>query len=330
MTANRIKKLVVFTIVLVTGYIQSCKKNELSVFPNAIVMPDKLSAFQIFKGKSSELIPSEPFAVYELATPLYSDYSEKQRLLKLPAGKTLLAVSEGLPQFPDSTVLVKTFFYYKDKRNPALGKNIIETRLLVKSEGQWNVGTYLWNEEQTEATLLTTGLNKPVSWLDEKDAQQVISYHIPSNAECNTCHQASNKIVPIGPKVRNLNRDIVRNNRQINQLQFLQEQGLLQPVDTASISKLPQWNSTRFTLEERARAYLDVNCAHCHSQTGFCPDARLFLDYELSLEETRIKKRRKSLVNRLEDGEMPKLGITVVHQEGVELVKAYVQSLPEE
>jgi len=109
-------------------------------------------------------------------------------------------------------------FYYKDNRNPALGKNIIATRLLVKAEGQWNVGTCLRNEEQTEATLLATGLNKPVSWLDEKGARPVISYHIPSNAECNTCYQASNKIIPIGPKVRNLNRDIVRNNRQLNQL----------------------------------------------------------------------------------------------------------------
>src|ERR1044072_1103682 len=109
------------------------------------LMP-RLSDYKIFAGDPAALIPGNGFQLYELATGLFTDYAEKQRLIKLPAGKTMLAVNEGLPQFPDSTILVKTFYYFNDKREPSKGKRLIETRLLVKDNGQWTAGTYVWND----------------------------------------------------------------------------------------------------------------------------------------------------------------------------------------
>jgi hypothetical protein len=128
----------------------------------------KLSDYNIFTGDPVALTPGNGFQLYELATGLFTDYAEKQQLIKVPSGQTITAVNDGLPQFPDSTILVKTFYYFNDKRNVSKGKRLIETRLLIKNNGQWMAGTYVWNKEQTEAALVTGGQKTTVSWIDEK------------------------------------------------------------------------------------------------------------------------------------------------------------------
>ena len=92
----------------------------------------RISDYKIFAGNPVALTPGNGFQLYELATGLFTDHAEKQRLIKVPAGKKIVAVSDGLPQFPDSTILVKTFYYFNDKRDTLKGKRLIETRLLVK------------------------------------------------------------------------------------------------------------------------------------------------------------------------------------------------------
>ena len=124
------------------------------------------------------------------------------------------------------------------------------------------MGTYLWNDEQTNANLLTTGLNETVNWINESGEQEVFSVHIPSNSECATCHSSNGEVLPIGVKIRNMNFDVVRNNDTLNQLRYFQNERIFQPVDPSSFSLLPNaWNAS-FSLEQRARAYLDVNCGH--------------------------------------------------------------------
>jgi hypothetical protein len=55
------------------------------------------------------------------------------------------------------------------------------------------------------------------------------------------------------------------------------------PADLSLAPKLAAWTDTSATVEQRARAYLDVNCAHCHSEKGFARTTGLFLD----VSETR-------------------------------------------
>ena len=117
----------------------------------AVTLLPKISAYNIFTGDPVALTPGNGFQLYELATGLFTDYAEKQRLIKLPAGTAITAIHDGLPQFPDGTILVKTFYYFNDKRNAAAGKRLIETRLLIKNNGLWTAGAYVWNNEQTDA-----------------------------------------------------------------------------------------------------------------------------------------------------------------------------------
>ena len=315
------------SLVLAVLYIPACKKDNLTGIDNVAELLPLLSDYQIFQGNASDLNPATGFLLYELSSPLFSDYAEKQRLLKLPAGKKMLANDNGLPDFPEGTILVKTFYYYHDKRDITKGKIIIETRLLIKSVHSWNVGTYLWNEEQTDARLVTAGLNKTVNWISENGKPMVISYHVPANRECTSCHHSENTIVPIGPKIRNLNRDIIRNGVPVNQLSYLQHEKKLDTLVPSSFEQLPNWEDESQTLDKRARAYLDVNCAHCHNKHGFAAQSNVYFDYGLSFQETKIADKKTGIINILTKGDMPKLGTTLIDKEGLALVKTYVESL---
>ena len=207
---------IILALILIT--MQSC--NILLEADNNIEMSSKLSTYRIFQGNQSNLIPSSDFTYYEISTQLFTDYTEKQRLIKLPRGNALTATNDGLPNFPDGTILVKTFYYSNDIRDEKKGKRIIETRLLIKSNSKWNVGTYVWNDEQTEAYLLTAGQNKSINWKNKNGIGKAISYHIPNNSECATCHNSSASVLPLGPKIRNLNIEIVRGDSVINPIGY--------------------------------------------------------------------------------------------------------------
>lgn len=289
------------------------------------VLLPRISDYKIFTGEPVALTPGNGFQLYELATGLFTDYAEKQRLIKLPAGKTIVAVNDGLPHFPDSTILVKTFYYFNDKRNVSKGKRLIETRLLVKNNGQWLAGTYVWNEEQTDAVLVSKGAATAVSWIDENATTRNITYRIPAPKDCASCHNSNNLMMPAGVKVRNLNRDVVRNNATVNQLQYLQHAGVLSPVDAARFTSLPDWQNEKFTITERVRAYFEMNCAGCHNDKGSCARSPLRFGWEIPLADTRIENKKDRIISMMEKGRMPRIGTTIVDAEALALIKKYLQ-----
>lgn len=322
-------KLLIFVLLILSGmgYFQSCKKDELNGIDNNTELLPDLSAYSIFQGNPANLNPSAEFKLYEIPTTLFSDYAEKQRLIKIPAGTKMTAENNGLPLFPEGTILVKTFYYFNDKRDKSKGINLLETRLLIRSDSKWNVGTYLWNKEQTDAHLITTGFNKTVNWIAEDGKANVISYHVPSNRECTTCHNVSNVTVPIGPKIRNLNIDVERNGVRVNQLNYFQNEGWMNATDPLGYVHLPNSSDASEPIDKRARAYLDVNCAHCHNQGGFASGSNVFFSYDLSFDETRIANKKSGILNILSKGDMPKLGTTLVDEDGLALIKTYIESL---
>ena len=321
-------KVIISLILTISAmiYIQSCKKDDLQNSSNNIEMLPRLTDYNIFQGSPSAMIPTTDFRLYEIATQLFSDYAEKQRLIKIPVGTVLTATNDGLPDFPDGTILVKTFYYFNDKRDTTKGKKIIETRLLIKSNAKWNVGTYIWNKEQTDALLLATGLNKTVNWINENGIGKVISYHIPNNRECATCHLSSATVIPIGPKIRNLNMDVVRTSITVNQLSYFQSIGILNAMNPSSFTQLPNSHNTSLPVSDRARAYLDVNCAHCHSNTGTASGAGLYLDFNLPPGATGITNKKNKIKNMMSAGYMPRLGTSTIDQESLALIKTYLKS----
>ncbi len=289
--------------------------------------PELLSKYGIYEGAPSLLRFNNNYFPYEIPTPLFSDYTRKQRLIMVPRGSRIEPKDDGLPVFPDSTIIVKTFYVYNDARDTLSQKKILETRVLVKMDNKWNAATYLWNSGQTDALLTKTGIDVPLNWINEYGNPIVISYHVPSQVECGMCHRSDHELIPLGPKMRNLNRDVKIDNRSVNQLLCMQDAGLMTKKDPALFAATTDWTDTSFTLEARARSYLDINCAHCHNDKGLAKGSSLRLGFEIPIGESKIFKKKTAIVDQMSRGSMPLIGTSVIHAEGLDLIKQFINSL---
>lgn len=302
---------------------QASKSGSISRF----IFKPKLSDYHIFSGKPGNLIPEAGFHNYMLATTLFTDYAQKQRLIKLPPGTKMTKIDDGLLNFPDGTIIVKTFYYQADERDSLLRLKIIETRLLIKTNGQWQAADYKWNNDQNDAKLFPAGGTEPVTWVDKNGISRSIFYDIPSKGHCAACHNSAGVLLPIGPKVSNLNFNISAGGKMQNQLETFQKMGILEKFDVQQCTSLPRAFDPDFSIAEQARAYMEVNCAHCHNPKGLAKITGLYLSYALPLYQTNIIRYQKRILRKTQNHTMPLLGTTIVHTEGVELIKKYIADL---
>ena len=302
--------------------------------PDPIDFTDKLSELPVFQGNLSDLTPRDGVYLYELNSGLFTDYAAKQRLIRLPNGQAMeYAGDDQLPDFPDNTLIAKTFYYNIDDRDPSLGTQIIETRILLKLAGEWLAADYLWNDEQTEAFYDEDGGEVPISYIDSNGVTRNVDYLIPSRSECIVCHFNNAITTPIGPKLRSMNFNPNNEYVNINQLQYFMNEGILTfAPDPASLPLLPDWeDDAAYTLEERARAYMDINCAHCHNPDGVVGTFDMDFRYETAFDDSGIYANRGEIEARtlstLVNYRMPQLGRTVVHEEAVTMLVEYLESL---
>lgn len=223
--------------------------------------PRSLSEFAFFQDARAQH-PSGRVHPYALKTPLWSDGAEKLRFIYLPEGTRLTADGEGLLQFPVGSAIIKTFAFGEGAE-----RRLIETRVLLHRADGWTALPYRWNAEQTEASLVLAGGRLDLV----TPAGEAISYGIPNKNQCKTCHSKDGQVIPIGPKARNLSAAW---------LGGMAKAGLLDRVP-AGAGSLPDWRAhASGPAEPLARAYLDVNCAHCHQPGGGASNSGLDLRWE--------------------------------------------------
>jgi uncharacterized repeat protein (TIGR03806 family) len=320
-----------------------------------IFLPEqKLSAYQFFIGPLASLQPATAVIPYDINMPLYSNYAEKLRFIKLPAGTKATYTKAGVLDFPKGTILIKNFYYENDFRKPGAGRKILETRLLVHEENGWVPYPYLWNDGQTEAVYDVAGEVKEVTYINAAGKRTSINYIIPNKNQCKGCHISAGKLVPIGPSARQLNRNYTYSSGTKNQLSFWQQQNLLQGLPTLSnVEKFPALNDNTQPVAQRARAYMDVNCGNCHQPHGPANSSGLFLNFEqINAIELGIMKPpvaagrgagkrsfdivpgkpHKSILSfRMQTNDpgiaMPELGREQVHKEGVALIKDWIKGM---
>ena len=297
--------------------------------PRSETFSESLSAYGLYDEPLASLQPTARAIPYELSSQLFTDYALKHRLMMLPEGSSITITDETTSEFPEGTILAKTFYYPSDMRDTAGPRRVIETRLLILTGGVWNVATYLWNDAQTDATLLLTGTTTEVSWIDEAGRSKTTNYVVPHEGECVTCHQSGGSSDLIGPTLRNLNRDVTRHGDEVNQLEYLVAEGVLDDVDWTSAPSIPDYEEVDLSLDRRARAYLDVNCAHCHNPSGWDEAAGPDLDlrFQTPLNQTGLERMASDVERQMERGRMPYLGTTLRHDEGVRLVLDYIETL---
>lgn len=239
--------------------------------------PELLSAYRLFRDARAR-DPNARVTPYDLNTPLWSDGALKFRYVYIPFGAQARYSAEEVFDFPVGTVLVKTFAFAADMRAPNENVRFLETRLLIRRAEGWIALPYVWNEAQTEARLSPVGADIPVSFTNDAGATVALDWHVPNRNECRACHDRTGAITPIGPSARNLNVAdavfIVSSDgspiRSVNQLDNWRERRLLEGApSSAEAPRAPNaYNVSDGTLDARARAYLDVNCAHCHNPEG--------------------------------------------------------------
>jgi uncharacterized repeat protein (TIGR03806 family) len=344
-----------------SALLAACGPTEVT-FHTADHYPERLSDWGLVSLEGQQLTVSDQALVYEVNTALFSDYALKLRTLYLPEGTRADFDATNTFALPVGSIISKTFIYPKTQTGALLTSSdwngdpsaiqtrdfeLMETRLMVKQASGWDALPYVWNGD--DAYLSLTGTIRPMTLADGK----ALNYLVPSKNQCASCHATNHttgELLPIGLKARHLDRSTDVYNR--NQLDHWAERGWLTQM-SGEHTPNAVWGDTEQTLEHRARSYLDINCGHCHNAQGAADTSGLLLDYEdhpasaLGLCKPPIAAGRGSgghlysivpgkaehsiLSFRLATNDpgmmMPELGRLLVHQEGLEVINQWIDSM---
>ncbi len=334
--------------------------------------PRKLSETGLFDSVKDHK-PAAGLIPYSVNAQLWSDGAVKERFLALPGTSQIVydaieypQPSPGAPRgwkFPDGTVAVKTFFLETEPGK----RRRLETRLLhlQKLEGSEEVGdqfwsgyTYVWNDEQTDATLLDAGgLDRKFTVADAgaPGGKREQTWHFPSRAECILCHTVPAKFA-LGINTLQMNKNHDYNGVTANQLRTLEHIGVFTQALPAKPEKLPRlsdYEDQKASIDQRARAYLHANCAHCHIKWGG-GNAEFQLMATIGLKNMGVVNTKpahggfdiadarllapgapeRSLIHqrmkRLGLGRMPHVGSLAVDEPGVRLIHDWIKQMPAE
>lgn len=312
-----------------------------------------LSEYKFFEGDMKNLEPAYKVIPYDLNSTLFTDYAHKKRFIWMPPGTSATYSADGqVLEFPNGSVVIKNFYY--DNVQPGNTRKILETRLMIRKNGGWVFAEYVWNESQTEAYLDMAGSNVDITWT-ENGSTKTANYRIPSEQECFTCHKASDGgesiATLIGPKPQNLNKNYNYADGSRNQLSKWIQEGYLSNNLPQSIMTTPDWTDTSKPLDVRVRSYLDINCAHCHSEGSHCDYRPIRLAFTETANPINLgvcvephqpvegqshivasgNHLRSVMYYRMNTNDealrMPLMGRSIVHTEGVALLQQWIASL---
>lgn len=339
-----------FLLIAITLVLSACGAPDYLADP-----PNRLSSYGLFEGDGVSQMPVDGVVPYVINSQLFSDYAVKRRFIKLPGKKPAVYDPDESFEMPVGTILVKTFSYPRDMRDPAMGERLLETRLLIHGKDGWGGLTYVWDFKQTDAFLEVAGYDIVATWVDLEGNVQVNEYQIPNTNQCKQCHTYKDEVVPIGIRARHLNRETVYRSGSENQLTYWSRHGLLTgSPDPADAPRLADYDDpSTGNGDERARAWLEINCAHCHTDGG--PSWNMGLDLMASVTDSSLfgvyksptaagrgtgghrydvvpgKPDESIMVYRIASTEpdvaMPELGRSMVHTEGVELVWRWIEGM---
>ncbi|WP_249340066.1 SO2930 family diheme c-type cytochrome [Sphingopyxis sp. L1A2A] len=303
-------------------------------------IPQKLSAF----GFGMTAGGYRPMAAvgYTLRTPLFSDYADKQRFFYIPTGREARVIADGTIEFPVGTVLFKSFGWPDHN-----GGKPVETRLLIHRASGWVALPYIWDADGKDATLALGGRRVPVTFKSPDGETHSIRYAVPNKNQCKECHSKNGVIEPIGPKMHNFRVDLIGT----QEAPPIRVRG----IPARSVA-MPIWDDRASgTVAQRARAYLDVNCAHCHNPAGSASNSGLFLrwtddptgvNYGIGKRPTAAGRgsggmdfaiapgdaAHSFMIYRLESTDpgiaMPEVGRSTVHKEGAALLRQWIAEMP--
>jgi hypothetical protein len=172
--------------------------------------------------------------------------------------------------------------------------------------------------------------------------------------ECFTCHKYYDEPIPIAPKPQNLNSTYTYTDGPMNQLAKWEAVGYLQGGYPTNIETVAKWDDPNETMDRRVRAYLDMNCAHCHSTGRHCDYRPMRFDWQDTDDPVNLgvcvppedpidpsqdyiinagHANRSMLYYRIssnaEEVRMPLMGRTVRHEEAIQLIGDWINAMPD-
>lgn len=338
-----------------------------------------LSDYNLFQDASDPTAnPNKGGAPYDLSVALFTDYATKYRYVFVPEGSTATYSDAEVMDFPQGSVLVKTFAMPENTSFRDGAELVIETRLLIHRQNGWVALPYYWTPDLggADAELAALGVDIPNMTTNHNGADIEFTYSVPDWTACTSCHGklsgGVSTFIPIGPKARYLNKDYTYEDAQVaNQLNYWADGGILEglPADHNSIMQTPHFDELVVpatldseTLHDTAKAYLDINCAHCHRNeftlgtgvSGPAGSSGLQVEYNRAYEDDPTKfgtckvpvagghedypydvipgdADNSYLLFRMSTNDsrhrMPELGRATVHEEGVALIRRWIDNL---
>jgi glucose/arabinose dehydrogenase len=281
--------------------------------------------------------PIERAIRFEPTLPLWSNGSHKERWLLLPKGKKVDNSARDAWDYPVGTLFFKTFSY--EGATPER----IETRVIRRTETGYDYQVYSWLEDGSDAKLEPLANKVPVD-VTLADGEK-IKHTIPSGFDCRTCHE-SNDTVIIGFDELRLNGP--RSGESGSQLRELAGAGVF-------AESMPSEPDTVAHDDEQTRevlGYLHGNCAHCHNRSDRTMSV-LSLEHDDAFDNIVAVPTQGSgqahgirvdpgspetsvlflaMSGEGDDPElkaMPPVGVDVRDADAVELVRDWIEALPE-
>lgn len=321
--------------------------------------PLRLSDWNLFEIAPDTLMPQASTVVFRPNNPLFTDYAHKLRTLWLPKGAKADLVNDEL-NYPVGTILSKTFYYPRGDGAAMLKvaddgleaidldqNQLIETRLLVRKAAGWDAFPYVWNDEQSEAFLRVAGASEAVSLQDSEGTTTDFTYFIPNENQCAACHTTvhpDGDMHPLGAIYSQLN------SAGSNAIDQMLARGWIDELD---FPRTASWQDDDAALEDRALAYLNMQCSHCHNPQGAADTSGLNLDTSASAAINRGvckppvaagggtgnlrygivpgEPEQSILLYRMRSEEpdemMPELGRSLIHAEGIELISRWIAEM---
>jgi len=253
--------------------------------------PALLSELDVFSDLQ-DLTVISGIIPYTVNAPLWSDRAVKKRWIALPNDGDFDSSSEQINfssrsdwSFPEGTVFIK-HFELPLTDDPGGEVVRLETRFFIVGKDGRSYGlTYQWNEEGTDASLLSSAATRDIE-VDVNGESFTQTWEFPSRTQCLTCHTANAGYV-LGVKTHQLNGDLFYPDLggTMNQLEYLGQIGAFRqsighPGDHPQAARIDNEDAG---LELRIRSYLDANCASCH-RLGGVPDLTLDFRFETPLQ----------------------------------------------
>jgi uncharacterized repeat protein (TIGR03806 family) len=315
---------------------------------NIPLLLSKTGAF----SDTRNLVPSSGLIPYDIVVAFWSDGAGKSRWVAVPNEKIKYSPT-GDWTFPPGTVFVKTFELSADAAYPSV-KRRLETRLLVcDSAGGVYGAVYKWRPDNSDADLLKTSQTEEIPIKTATGEVRHQTWYYPSRPECLDCHNAKTSGV-LGVKTRQMNRAYTYPSGVTdNELRAWNRLGLFTPelnvADLANLPTLAAADDETRSVQDRARSYLDANCAQCHRPGGTVAyfDARYdtplvkqeLIDGPVLIDQGIDRPRAISphdiwrsivfmRVNTVDEIKMPPIARETIDQKGVALLRDWIMSLP--